>query len=194
MSSDLTQKNQFVLIMTLVPKKKVLFFLSCIANIIYFSILAVLYCAVVNVFIIGSINPRLVFPEVFTKELSIPLLFSIITAIGIHKEEVSSIIIDEKAELLTIHYKSSLSLFAKSHVKEIPFSELEYCCEQRALWMNILNYFLLFIPKFRITLFSKSRLKFVFSPSCGWTREQYPEIISALQTIKAPKDPKDLLF
>ena len=180
--------------MTLIPKKKVSFFWNCIANIIYFSILAVLYCAVVNVFIIGSINPVMIFSEIFTIELCIPLLFSIITAICMHIAVVTSIIIDEKAERLTIHYKSSLSLFAKSYAKVIPFSDLEYCCEQQTRWIGILNYVLFFIPMFKITLFSKSQLNFVFRQSSGWTREQYFEIISALQAIKDPKTPEDLLF
>ena len=180
--------------MKLVPKKKFPFFLNCVANIMYFSFLAVLYCAVVNVFIIGSINPRLVFPAVFTKELSIPLLFSIITAIGLRSADVCAIIIDEKAESLTIHYKSSLTLFAKVHSKAIPFSELEYCCEQQSRWVSILNCVLFFLPIFRFTFFTKSQLKFVFRQSCGWTGEQYPEIISALRTIKDPRKPEDLLF
>lgn len=180
--------------MTLVPKKKVSAFCNCVANIIYFSILVILCCAVDTAFMMRSINPATLFPAVFDIGSCFLLLPCIIIAMGIHLADVSFIVINEKEELLTIHYKSSLSLFAKSHTKVIPFSELEYCCEQMPHWVVILNYLLFFIPMFRISLFSKSQLKFVFRQSCGWSKEQYSEIISALQTIKEPRDAKDLLF
>ena len=180
--------------MVLIPKKKVPAFCSCAANIIYFSILAILYCAVDTAFRAHSINPITLFYGIFTIESCFPLLAGIITAIGIHFTVVDSITIDEDAKLLTIHYKSSLSLFTKSHTKVIPFSDLEYCCEQMPRWVGIFNYILLFIPMFRISLFSKSQLKFVFRQSGNWTKEQYTEISSALRTIKEPKAPEDLLF
>lgn len=180
--------------MTLIPKKKVPAFWNCLANIIYFSFLTILFCVFSTAFMIGSINPTIIIPDILTLGLCGPLLACLMLPILFHKTVVCSIIIDDKAELLTIHYKSSLSLFAKSYAKVIPYSELEYCCEQMPCWVIILNYVLFFIPMFRITLFSKSQFTFVFRQSCGWTRDQYSEIISALRTIKEPRVPEDLLF
>ncbi|MDD6581528.1 MAG: hypothetical protein PUF10_02470 [Bacteroidales bacterium] len=180
--------------MILTPKKSIPIFWDCIANILYFQSLAILIVVVHSVTATECFNSAVISSYVISPATLFLLMPSTIIPIFFHRAGVSSIVIDEETETLSIHYKLPLP-FTKTRIKNIPFSGLEYCCERMPRWIEILNYVLRFIPLFRITFFSNSRWSsFVFIQSCGWAKEQYSEVITALRTVKEPRATEEMLI